>query len=175
MKNIIVLFLVAVMLSAGCSKDKDESTYYVTFMVDGVKKSFTNYTFGHFETTGGFTELSMLGANSSTADDNYAGIYINNYPGLLPITTGVYEDSSIDFTVLATYAIDDVEYEGGQTVSDNVIQYNIPGHQRFTVIITEITQTSIRGTFSGDYYEGGDVQTGTKLRITNGEFNVQIR
>ena len=62
-------------------------------------QSFTGYTFGHFETTGGFTELSMLGANSSTADDNYAGIYINNYPGLLPISTGVYEDSSTDFTV----------------------------------------------------------------------------
>jgi hypothetical protein len=175
MKNIIFLFLAAVMLSAGCSKDKAESNYFVTFMVNGVKKSFTNYTFGHFEATGGFTELSMLGANSPTADDNYCGIYINNYPGLLPISTGVYNDSSTDFTVLATYSIDDVEYEGGQTMSDNVIQYNIPNHQRFTVTITEITTTNIRGTFSGDYYESGDVQYGAKLAITNGEFNVQVR
>src|SRR5688572_12683033 len=161
MKNLLFLYLIAIVLSTSCSKDKEEdNNYFVRFTVDGTQKSFTGYTFAHFESTGGFTELTMLGANNSTADDNYLGIYINNYPGVLPIIAGVYEDSSPDFTVLATYAINDVEHEGGQSVSADVITYGIPGHHPFTVIITEITTTNIRGTFSGDYYQDGDVQFG---------------
>src|SRR5688500_8632360 len=171
MKKILVLSLLAVVLFTGCSKDKTESTYFVKFLVNGTQKSFTGYTFGHFEPVTGFTELSLLGANSPTADDNWLGIYINNYPGMLPIGTGVYEDNSTDFTILSTYGNNDVEYTAGQTESEDVILYGIPNHQRFKVTITEITSTNVRGTFSGDYYEGGDVQFGNKVRITNGEFN----
>src|SRR5688572_10827369 len=161
MKKFLLLSLFAVVLLVGCSKDKEDSPYFVKYTVNGQQKSYTGYTFGHFEPVGGgLTELSILGANTPSADDNYMGIYINNYPGVLPITTGVYEDSSLDFTVLATHSIDDVESYGGQSVSDDIVQYGISGHNRLKVTITEITSTNIRGTFSGDYYEGGDVLGG---------------
>ena len=175
MKKILVLSLLAVVLFTGCSKDKTESTYFVKFLADGTQKAFSAFTFGHIENVGGFTELSIMGANNSSADDNYIGIQIHNYPGLLPVITGAYEDSSPDFTLFAMYGVNDVEHNAGKTESEDALLYNIPNHQRLRVTITEITSTNIRGTFSGDYYENGDVQFGNKVRITNGEFNVRVQ
>jgi hypothetical protein len=49
----------------------------------------------------------------------------------------------------------------------------IPNH--FKVTISSIVGNAARGTFSGDYYADGDVQSGTKLTITNGDFYVKIK
>ena len=175
MKKILFLAVVAFSLVAGCSKDKTEDNkYFLKFSIGGQQKIFTAYTAGDFQQTSSYTDLNLTGSDNPTPYENGAIIYINNYPGGLPITTGVYEDNSTNFTLLATYGINGVEYRAGESVSETAALNNIVNHQRFKVTITEITSTAITGTFSGDYYEFGDVH-GQKLQIRDGQFKVQVK
>jgi hypothetical protein len=175
MKKIFLILLVPAILFFSCNKESDNN-YHVSFNVNGTAKSYTAHTLAHLEDLGGGNfELVILGAASATSYDDYLGIYINNSPGGGTIPAGQYQDNSTSYTVLTTYQNSGSEYEAGQSVAEDGIAYNVPIANHFTVNITTLTTNGVaRGTFSGDYYQNGDVQS-TKINITNGEFYVKFQ
>ena len=66
------------------------------------------------------------------------------------------------------------EYESGQTVADDAATNNSTIANHFKVNITSIDGKTAKGTFSGDFYQDGDV-TRNKISITNGEFYVKFQ
>lgn len=173
-----ILFLVAITF-VSCEKEKDnqrqqDNNYHFTFTVNGAKKSFTGYIAAHTDTTNGIVELIVLGAPSVTSQDNYLGFYLSNDPGKGNIGTGQYLGTATNYTLLSTYALNAVEYESGQTMEMEAISNNVTIVNHFKVNITSMDKTTIRGTFSGDYFADGDVKNGAKLTITDGDFYVKF-
>ncbi|MBD0331776.1 MAG: hypothetical protein ICV66_03905 [Chitinophagaceae bacterium] len=175
MKKIFIIAFLTLIVFVSCNKEEAEGKFHVSFSVNGVNKTFTGHVFAHTETSGDYTVLTVNGSNTSTSFDNYLGFYLDNFPGRGNITTGQYEDISNNYTLLSTYAVDGVEYEAGQSVAEDAESYNINLANHFKVNITSMDANTIRGTFSGDYYEDGDVQNGIKLNITNGEFYAEFQ
>ena len=177
MKKIFFILLLPAILFLSCNKEKDlDESYHVSFTVNGVPKTYTVHTLAHLQDLGsGNSELTILGAASSTSYNDYLGIYINNSPGGGTIQAGQYQDNSSSRTILTTYENGGSEYEAGLTVAQEAVTYNVPIAKHFTVNITSLTTNGVaKGTFSGDYYMNGDVHS-TKISITNGEFYVKFQ
>jgi hypothetical protein len=177
MKKLSALAISALILFSSCKKEgSGNDNYHVSFTVDGVSKSYTGYAIAHGDTTGSDIELTILGAKSVNSYDDYFGIYINNYPGGGNIPAGQYSDNSADFTVLSTFqnGSNGNEYEAGQTMADDAVYYNVPIANHFKVNIISMDGKTARGTFSGDYYQDGDIRS-NKISITNGDFYVKFQ
>lgn len=170
MKKITLLVLAVCSLLASCKKNTD-ATYYVKFSVNGNSKEYTGHVFAHTDFAGGFTTLTILGSTSSISYDNFFGMYIGNFPSGNPIGPGEYKDTSGNFTVLATYVNNGTEeYEAGSSMAEDAVSYGVVIPNHFKMNITEQNSETTRGTFSGDFFQDGNVQTGTRISITNGEF-----
>jgi len=175
MKKIAIAILLFSIVLSSCNKDKDDEIFHVSFSVNGVNKTYTGYAVVHTETISGITTLTILGGNSATSYDDYMGIYIDNSATGATIAGGQYEDNSTTFTVLTTYSNTGTDYEAGESVAADGVAYGVTIANHFKVNISSMDGNTARGTFSGDYYEDGDVQTGTKLSITNGDFYVKVQ
>ena len=172
-KNSIAVLLFFIVLSS-CTKNKPAENYHVSFTVNGVNKTYTGYAVVHTETISGNTTLTILGANTPTSVEDNMGIYLDNSPTGTAIVAGQYEDNATGFTVLTTYTNTSIDYEAGQSVAEDAVFYNVPIANHFKVNISSMDGKTAKGTFSGDYYADGDVRTGTKLTITNGDFFVKF-
>ena len=174
MKKLLAILIVISFYS--CKKDNSSNTnYHFSFTADGVNKTFNSFNWAHFDTTGGYIELTILGANGPTSTDNYLGVYLNNDSGQQPIKAGQYFDTDNKTTLLSTYAVNNVESESGQSMAIEASNYNVPITNHFKLNITSMDKTTVKGTFSGDYYQDGDVRNGKKITITNGDFYVKFR
>jgi hypothetical protein len=178
MKKLTILGLLVAISFVSCQKEKDrqdsDNNYHFSFTVDGVKKSYTGYIAAHTDTVSGYVSLTILGAPAVTSFDNYLGIYLDNVPNKGNITVGQYLDLGPNFNLITTYNLNGVEYESGQSVAEDAITDNITIANHFKLNITSMDKTTIRGTFSGDYFKDGDAKNGTKLNITNGDFYVKF-
>lgn len=173
MKKIISIAIISIIAFTSCKKGSSGSNkYHVSFTVNGTNKVFTGYVAAHFDTTLNTVSLTVLGADSSTAFDNYFGFYLDNYTGGAPIISGQYTDAMTNYTLLSNYTVNGVEHDAGQTVASEAVINNVTIANHFKATITSITSTTVSGTFSGDFYQDGDVVNGTKLTITNGDFYV---
>lgn len=176
MKKLSIAAIALLFVLASCSKEDSDKNYHISFTVDGVKKTYTGYVTAHIDEVGNDIELTILGAQSTTSGNDYLGIYINNYPGGGKIPAGEYRDNSTNFTVLSTYhnPIDNVEYESGQTMAENAVNYGVSIANHFKVNITSMDGKTAKGTFSGDYFYDGDVHN-KKIAIANGDFYVTFQ
>lgn len=103
------------------------------------------------------------------------GLYIDNTPdNTHDIGEGFYEDTHPFFSVLSTYSNNNIDYEAGESVADDAATHSITINH-FTIQITSMDDETVSGVFTGDYYADGNVQSGTKLSITNGEFHVKLQ
>lgn len=176
MKKLTLIALVFAIIFSSCSKGHgNDDNFHVNFTLDGVNKSYTGHVVAHRDTTSGFYELTIIGATTATSFDDYMGIYINNDPSHANFALGNYPDNSTTFTVLTTHNKNGIEYEAGQSVAQDAVTYGVSIAHHFKVTITSIDNTTIRGTFSGDYYQGGDVQGTSKLNVTNGDFYAKFQ
>lgn len=175
MRKLFLITICATVFFSSCKKDSSNESYHVSFNVDGVSKTFTGNAIAHIDSVSGYVELTIIGAKTATSYDDYLGIYINNYPGGGNFIAGQYQDNSADFTVLTTFqnASNGNEYEAGQTVADDAVTDNVPVANHFKAIITSMDGKTAKGTFSGDYYQDGDVHS-NKISITNGDFYVKF-
>lgn len=175
MKRFSVAVVFLLVLLSSCKKNNSDEDYHVSFTVDGVSKTYTGHVLAHADTTSGFITLTILGTNSPSSFDDYIGIYLDNSPGGADINIGQYEDNSATFTLLTTYALNGTDYEAGQSVAEEAVFYNVTIPNHFKVNISSMDGKTAKGTFSGNYYPDGDVQSGTKLNITNGDFYVKFQ
>jgi hypothetical protein len=176
MKKITFLVTLLVIFCLSCKKSNNpDSSYFITATVGGTPKSFATMPFARTTTGLGFTLVTVIGAVSSTEP---IAISVGNLPALQPIVAGTYTDTSTSFEVEAAYAqnsTNGVSYNGGSNEDGSTsgsVNPAIANH--FKVVITSITGTTIKGTFSGNLYLNGD-PTATALAVTNGSFYVKFQ
>jgi hypothetical protein len=175
MKKFSIFPALLLLLLVSCKKDGQDDNYYVRFSADGISKNYTGYVFAHEEIISGYTTLAVNGATTPTSFDDYMGFYIDNFPTAAPFTPGIYLDNSPDYSLLSTYEVNGISYESGETVAEEAITNGVTLTNHFRLNITERTATTIRGTFSGDYYVEANVQSGNKITVTNGEFYAKFQ
>lgn len=172
MKKLSIILLAFACTFISCKKSND--SYYFRCSIDGTARTFNVGTYAHKEVYGGQYAYQTGGFATSSTSGDWIGIYIDNTPSSDEITTGIYEDSSPDFTVLGTFtdgaAV--IDYDAGTSMYEHAITYGHTITNHFKVTIQSIDGTSIKGTFSGDFYPEGNLD-GTKKSITNGEFHLK--
>lgn len=174
MKKTLLAAALFATIFAGCKKDNDED-FHVSFSVNGTNKSYTGHVFAHKESVSGFTTLVINGSSSATSYDDYLGIYLDNYPAGASFATGEYNDAGTTYSLLTTYENSGSEYEAGQSTAEDAVTYGVTITNHFKINITQLNAETIRGTFSGDYYPGGNVRAAGKIAITNGEFYAKFQ
>lgn len=169
MKKIFLIALASACLFISCKKSND--SYYFRCTIDGTAKTFNFNPYAHEETENGITSYLTGGFATSSTSGDWMGIYIDNSASGDDIGSGLYEDSSPDFTVLATFtdAAAVIDYESGTSIYEDAITYGHTIANHLKVTIQSNDGKTMKGTFSGDFYPDGNLN-GTKKSITNGEF-----
>jgi hypothetical protein len=169
MKKISLILLAFTCLFLSCKKNND--SYYFRCTIDGTPRTFNIGTYAHKEIENGQTAFLTGGFATSSTSGDWIGIYIDNSPSGDDITTGIYEDSSPDFTLLGTFTdgAAGIDYDSGTSMYEDAITYGHTITNHFKVTIQSIDDKAMKGTFSGDFFPEGDLE-GVKKSITNGEF-----
>ena len=164
------LFLALVLIISSCKKDaaSTDNNSYIKFNLNG--KSITYKALGelgpdNFDATK--TDL-VINGNSDDSKNNFSLSVQVDGPKL---STGIY--SSDQYFITADYMLT----VDPSTIKDYGIDDAIgKDPSKYTVNITSITSTQIKGTFTGNYlYDSfnSDDPDGGIVYITNGEFQVK--
>ena len=160
------LLLVSLIL-VSCGKDKNaEDSYFVKIKKDGTWISFPSVSgeLGPDLFNASYTNLGIAAVTTDRKERFDLIIQVNGSN----FTTGVYKS-------LNSYSYVDIQYTYIDNTSSvfNYMIDNALGRPQcaYTVNITEITSTSIRGNFTGNYLS--DVMHDGVLEITEGEFYVK--
>ncbi|MEO6229610.1 MAG: hypothetical protein ABJB11_04370 [Ferruginibacter sp.] len=173
-------FFVSVILSLflfSCKKENSTAdAFHVTCTVDGVPMVFNAGAFAHWDSLGNEKALTINGLTDLTPNTGSVGFVITNTPSSNPITEAVYNDNSTNYEVLASYApnISNLDYNAGTSEYGEAISNNFTIINHFSVHLTSLTAKAAKGTFSGDFFLGGDFAAGKKT-ITNGDFYVEFK
>ena len=164
--HLAFLLLVSLIL-VSCGKDKNaEDSYFVKIKKDGTWISFPSVS-GELGPDLFNASYTNLGIAAVTTDRKERFDLIIQVEGS-NFATGVYKSlqSSSSVNIQYTYI------DNSSSVFDYMID-NTPGRPQssYTVNINEITSTSIRGNFTGNYLS--DVMHDGVLEITEGEFYVK--
>lgn len=172
MRKIISILVVIFIAFTSCKKSSSSGSqqYHVSYTVNGVNKTYTGYVAAHLNSANSTISLTVFGADSDTSTTNYIGFYLDNYSGGGSIAAGQYVDTMTNYTLLGNYTANGIESDAGQSIASDAESNSITIANHFKVNITSITSAVISGTFSGDFYQYGDVTNGAKVTITNGEF-----
>ncbi len=150
LRKLLVVSLAVLTLSS-CKKDKTESkTYHLTAKIDGVKIDFSSSLAAekYLDPQNGYT-LSVLGIGGNTSVALPAlDLMIHDDT---EITTKTYNPSQ--HSAYSTY--NDVDFE---TYDSNT---------EFSITITSITATEVRGTFTGKFVHSGP---GNIVNVSEGSF-----
>ena len=163
LKTFLVAAL-AVLTIVSCSKDKDDKndTPIKNFSakIDGVKKDFNFSVAAQLNGTSAQTGyLLFINGNAGTTSNPLPNFYVEINVDA-PIEAKTYQtiQSQSKWEADANYWLD------GSTV------YEVHDHD-FSITITSITSTEVRGTFSGTLE---DSSTGQVINITEGTFSAPI-
>lgn len=161
------LLLLVSLILLSCKKDKNaDDSYFVKIKKDGTWISFPSVS-GELGPDLLNASYTNLGIAAVTTDRKERFDLIIQVEGS-NLATGVYKSlqSSSSVNIQYTYI------DNSSSVFDYMIG-NAPGRPQcsYTVNINEITSTSIRGNFTGNYLS--DVMHDGILEITEGEFYVK--
>lgn len=176
MRKTLILSLTLAAFLLSCKKDN--SSYYIRCTIDGTARTFNVNTFARKETDPASqnTVIGMGGFATSDYEGEWFGFMIDNIPSGDPIIAGSYDHTSADFDMLATFSSEatGMEYMSGSSVDEDAIAYAVTINNHFRMTIESIDGSTIKGTFSGDYYDQGDPRE-NKKSVTNGEFYLKLR
>jgi hypothetical protein len=152
-----LLVSIAVMAACGGS-DKNPtgpggSTYYLRFKANGTQVNFTAQAslYAAFAQAG--AQYNMIGTGYTATSNSNIQVYNNS-----PVVVGTYSGYNINGGALVG-ALVGYQDDGGVSYTN----------QSATITISEITSTTVRGTFSGVVEANGHPD----ITITNGEFRLQ--
>jgi hypothetical protein len=173
MKRIILFSLFCILAAISCKKSSSPSSdaSFITATMDGKGKTFNVHPMAIRSLAGAVTSIDIFGSASAAPSQESLGIAINNSPGGKPIAAGTYsETSSVDYIVAGVYN------EGSSSIVYGTGLYPNPANP-FHVTISSIDNSTVKGTFSGDFYYintiTGVTQT-VKRSFTNGQFSVKF-
>ena len=172
------LFFAALLLglAVSCKKSNSGSTsYHVTATIDGKNETFNVSPAATRTYIGGATYIAISGLATSSPTGGLLELGLSNNPGGPAIKAGTYTDTSTIFTVTGLYQVSTSEqYAAGTVVFFGTSGGgNPPLTNHFKLVITSVDSTSIKGTFSGDFFTGAST-SGTKKTVTNGDFYVKF-
>lgn len=165
---ILLLFLIA-----SCGKEKsseeDLGQYYLKCRIDGVDKTFNHSAAAvQQDLGGGVMGYSIFG--KAVADPNNLQSIGLTIQLLIPFDKGTYKetDPTIDYDVAGIY--------NPNTVDPNMI---FASHESDTdplqITFTEITSTTLSGTFKGTLFINGADPHADSIIVSNGEFKVKFQ
>lgn len=158
---ILVVFVSGAFLFESCSKDEaDAGEYYMRFKANG---NFVEYTY-QLGLTAGFAQSGNQYVGTISGMDDASSNFSLLLYNLAPISETTYSGYavSVDGTVGVLFA--HKEKESGAVFSSGVTaDYDA------RVTLSEITETGVKGTFSGIVKASGH----SDMNITEGEFYVK--
>ena len=153
-KKLLIVSL-AFLTLASCKKDKTESkTYHLTAKIDGVLVDFSEALAAenYYDPTNGYI-LSVLGQGG-------------NATVIFPVLDlWIYDDAEI---TTKTYTL--AQNQAYSSYND-VNQENYDSDTEFSITITSITATEVKGTFTGKFAQAG---SGTIVNVTEGSFYSKV-
>lgn len=187
-----ISFIALIFLCNSCTKKQMaqiDNGYHINFTMNGVTQRFdqadTCQITKDNSSTPAMQDLSIRGHNSLMAMGR-APIIELAIVSSDPITTGTYVDSSSNdnYAVYADYipfaGITSMPgsnlYMAGDGVYTDGIQKGVQLSHHLTITITSIDKGTMKGTFSGDFYEyDTDIRQAKIESITNGDFYLKIQ
>lgn len=156
----LAVIIAGVVLISGCTKDEDSTAYYMRFKSNGVQVEYTN----QLGLTAGFAQSGnqYVGTISgwNDANSNFSLLLYN----LAPITENTYSGYAVSVNGTVGVLFAHKEINSGAVFSSGVT----PDYEA-TVTISEITETGVKGTFSGLVKASGLAD----INITEGSFYVK--
>ena len=164
-------------LISSCKKNND--SYYIRCTIDGTAKTFNVGTYAHNDIDPSNSKIygiGMGGFATNSDQDDWLGFWIDNVPSENEIVAGAYDHTSADFDLLATYSNESAafDYASGSSVDEDAVTYAVTITNHFKLTILSIDNNTIKGTFSGDFYDEGDPRN-SKKSVTNGEFYLKFK
>lgn len=172
------LFFAALLLGAfiSCKKNNSGSSasYHVTATVNGKAETFNVNDVATKVSLGGATYISITGFVTSSPTGETLSLGLSNNAGGPAIKAGTYADTSTRYEVTGIYQSSITQqYLAGSNVFINAQGGGTPLTNHFVLVVTAIDSSSIKGTFSGDYFIAGSPGSDKKT-ITNGDFYVKF-
>ena len=171
-----IIFSLLLTFQSGCKKKNDDSSndssnYFIKFKVNGVQKEFGN-------TSGIFTQINVGGGNPTIYTGSFQGVASSSTPTVNNMGLSVNDIAAI--AVNKNYKSDIV----GPTIAGSLVYMDAAGLVHGSdfvttgslgaddaiIRLTEISSTSVSGTFSGKVAAAG---SSTTLTITEGSFRVK--
>ncbi len=170
----LMIYAAMILMIGSCKKADSLATYEIKCTIDGVQRTFNEQCIAGRQMANGFTAINIGGGAKAGLDETF-GFIIINQPSAKAIVAGTYVDNSTDFEILSTYSLgaSGPDYEAGSTVRDEFVSAGATLQSPFKVTITSITNETMTGTFSGDFYLNGSPGQ-PKRSITNGSFNLKF-
>jgi hypothetical protein len=165
---ILLLFLIA-----SCGKEKsgeeDLGQYYLKCRIDGVDKTFNHSAAAvQQDLGGGVMGYSVFG--KAVADPNNLQSIGLTIQLLVPFAKGTYKetDPTIDYDVAGIY--------NPNTVDPNMIYASHESESDpLQITFTEITSTTLSGTFKGTLFINGTDPRADSIIVSNGQFKVKFQ
>jgi hypothetical protein len=173
MKKSALFAILLAFAAVSCKKSDSGSGYHMTATIGGQAKNF-NATppIASSQISGGEGVLMITGVlNASTGES--LNIMLTQ-PDAKLFAAGTYTDDMDQVDMQVVYALGTAKqyYAGSLTASDATNQQiTIKNHLK--IVITSIDTKTVKGTISGDLFDGGDVTT-TPTTMVNGDFYAQI-
>jgi len=152
-----VALCVLILSACGSSTEPSETELFLRFNANGSLVEFTNAAslFAAFTSTSGQSNLVITGYDAVSGTN--LQIYDNG-----PVGTGTYSGYGVVGNVLVGTLMAYEDPSGTEYVTN-------PGSADVTITVSEITDTRVRGTFSGTLEASGEPD----LVVTAGSFVVQ--
>ena len=174
MKKIVTFSVIMIALFASCKKSNSSSSYQISASVDGTSKNFNIATIASRTNVNGVTMISIQGIASTSTGENFE-IDVSNGPSSDSIVAGNYSDTSSNFNVSGVYMSNaTTEYDAGTMLAYDASNTGTTLTNHLKLTITSMDKTSIRGTFSGDFYFNDDISAAKKT-ITSGNFYAKFQ
>jgi hypothetical protein len=162
MKKSLLLLMIAAVYCCSCTKDGiDASSYYIKAKFNGEEKKFSNSPAAS-EYSGDITAGFSMSAKNNSANTSFSLNII--HPFGVKLTEGVYKEVSGGYIPDGGYVIaDTIFYASGFEQTSSTVQ----------IIISNLTGTTVSGTFSGTFYNTANVND--SISITNGSFKLPVQ
>src|SRR5688572_1644440 len=161
-----LVLLLAAFTFFSCNKDKDEDGYYVKLKING---NWVTWKTVAGELGPDFADASKTDLGVTANDDSGQDIFdITIQVNGTTFNTGSYSSDNTNYIVYVDYA-DNIGTTSARYY-DITSAPSMP-ESKYTVNITSITDTELRGTFTGNYlYDYFEEET---FAVTEGEFRVR--
>jgi hypothetical protein len=165
----LFLFAFLAFAATSCKKDKDKNdSVHLTCKIDGVEKSFNVGATAGAQTQNETSMFAAFGASAASETAEHLLFYITKSGAA--VGAGTYTVNGEGYEISGIYfsgGSNSMSFIGGSSVETSEVS------KALKIVITEISGTTVRGTFSGELYEDGD-DSNDKKTISEGSFYLNI-